>query len=152
MTFRAWAGLLLAVAAGCGPAPHDPATPAVAVTVEPSNPAAEPPDPPAPHATKPAEPSPAGPADPARAELLFEEGRQLMAAGRYAEACVKLAGSERQDPAVGTLLNLGTCEEKIGDKAGACAHYRTAQQLAQAAGQTDRANFLLAKIGGLGCK
>ena len=40
------------------------------------------------------------------AEALFAEGKELMKAGRYQEACPKLAASLKLDRTVGTLMNL----------------------------------------------
>lgn len=67
-----------------------------------------------------------GPNDQARAEALFSEGRRLLAASRFAEACPKFAESERLDSAIGTRLNLGDCYEKTGQTASAWAVFRAA--------------------------
>jgi serine/threonine-protein kinase len=62
----------------------------------------------------------AGPAeDRAAADALFTEGRALMKAGKLADACPKLAASQKLDPALGTLLNLGDCYERNGQTASA---------------------------------
>jgi hypothetical protein len=71
----------------------------------------------------------AGSNEEATAEALFMEGRRLMADGKYAEACPKLAESQRLDAAVGTLLNLGECYEKNGQTASAWAAFRSAASL-----------------------
>ncbi len=86
-----------------------------------------------------------GAADAALAEKLFEDGRALMANGDYAEACPKLAESNRLDPGVGTLLNLGECYEKLGKTASAWATYREAEPLARRANQKERARHAQAK-------
>jgi len=57
--------------------------------------------------------------DAAGAEWLFREGRTLMKEGDLAAACPKLAESLRFDPAVGTLMNLAECEERLGHTASA---------------------------------
>jgi hypothetical protein len=62
----------------------------------------------------------------ARAEALFAEGRRLLTASRFADACPKFAESQRLDPAIGTLLNLGDCYEKMGRTASAWAVFRDA--------------------------
>jgi hypothetical protein len=77
--------------------------------------------------------------DKVAAEALFEDGRRLVAAGSFAEACPKFADSERLDPSAGTLLNLASCYEKLGRSATAWATYREA---ASAAGASGRAEYL----------
>lgn len=81
------------------------------------------------------------PTDPAAAETLFEEGRKLLDAGKVAEACAKLEASNRMDPAVGTLLNLGDCNERRGRVASAWGNYRAAESLALTRKDTNRAEF-----------
>jgi serine/threonine-protein kinase len=71
------------------------------------------------------------------AEALFEEGRRLMADGKYAEACPKFHDSYALDNAPGTLLNLGNCYEKAGQTASAWATFRDAIGLARAANRND---------------
>jgi serine/threonine-protein kinase len=73
------------------------------------------------------------------AEALFDEGVKLMKSGNFQEACPKLENSQRVDPAVGTLLYLGECYEKIGRTASAWATFREAQSAAESTGQTKRA-------------
>lgn len=79
--------------------------------------------------------------DKARAEALFDEGRRLSQAGKYAEGCPKLEASQKLDPALGTLLNLADCNEKLGKTASAWAQYREAVSLARAAGSSEREQF-----------
>jgi serine/threonine-protein kinase len=76
--------------------------------------------------------------DPAGAEKLFAEARKLLDAGKYAEACQRLADSQKLDPGVGTLLNLAQCYEKMGRTATAWATYHEAAAAARANGQGDR--------------
>jgi len=80
--------------------------------------------------------SPSG-SDRVAAEALFEEGRSLLAAGKYAEACPKFADSERLDPSPATLLNLANCREKLGQTATAWVTYREAASAANALGRAD---------------
>ena len=66
------------------------------------------------------------------AEALFEEGRKLIAERKAAQACPKFAESQRLDPSPATLLNLGSCYERIGKTASAWATYREAASAANA--------------------
>jgi hypothetical protein len=77
----------------------------------------------------------------ALAEKLFLDGRKMMEAGQYPEACAKFADSQRLDPALGTLMHLATCHEKIGKFATAWSEFSDAAALAQKAGQFDREKF-----------
>ncbi|HWO09490.1 MAG TPA: hypothetical protein VNN80_08420, partial [Polyangiaceae bacterium] len=76
--------------------------------------------------------------DKASAETLFDEGKRLMDAKQYAQACPKLADSQRLDPGVGTVLNLALCYKLNGQTASAWSTYREAAAQARAAHQDDR--------------
>jgi hypothetical protein len=68
--------------------------------------------------------------DKASAEAAFEEGKRLMIAHAYAEACPKFAESLRRDPGLGTMLGLADCFEKNGQTASAWAEFREAAGVA----------------------
>lgn len=74
----------------------------------------------------------------AAAEALFEEGVALGEKGQWSEACKKLEASETLDVAVGTLLHLADCYERVGKLASSWARFREARSLAQALGMADR--------------
>jgi serine/threonine-protein kinase len=74
----------------------------------------------------------------AAAESLFDDALKTMRSGRFAEACPKLEESERIDPAIGTLLYLGECYEKLGRTASAWATFREAASMAKTQGETER--------------
>lgn len=85
----------------------------------------------------------------AHAQALFDEGRAALSAGDAAAACPKFAESHRLAPAVGTLLNLGVCYEKLGKLASAWGAYNEAAAMAVRTGQNDRAAFAKGKADGL---
>lgn len=72
-----------------------------------------------------------------QADLLFKQGRDLMAAGKLAEACAAFEASNQLEPAVSTLLNLGACREKNGQIATAYGAYANAERLARQATDAD---------------
>lgn len=75
----------------------------------------------------------------AAAEALFDQGVRLMRQNNFGDACPKLEESNRIDPAVGTLLYLGECFERVGKTASAWATFREAASLASNYNQPDRA-------------
>lgn len=78
------------------------------------------------------------PPPPSPAELAFQEGRALLEAGQFAEACAKFETSLKADPsAPGTLLNLGLCNERLGKTATALQWFRKAQFRSAETGMTD---------------
>jgi hypothetical protein len=58
------------------------------------------------------------------ADAAFKRGRALMKAGKYREACEALEESQRLDPQLTTLFELGGCHEKIGKIATAWNEFR----------------------------
>jgi hypothetical protein len=88
-------------------------------------------------------------ADPATAEALFREGRKLMEEGNYAAACPKLEASNKEDPGVGTQLNLATCWEKAGKTASAWAMYMQVANASNSSGRNDRAQLAQSRAAAL---
>jgi hypothetical protein len=78
-------------------------------------------------------PAAAAPA-PAGASALAD-GRRLMAAGNYGDACPKLAQSESEAPLPVTALTVGICWEKAGKLASAWTAYKAAVDVANSAHQ-----------------
>jgi hypothetical protein len=60
----------------------------------------------------------------AEAEAMFNEGDNLMAAGKIAEACAAFEASNNLDPRAGTLIRLGECREANKQYASAWTAYR----------------------------
>jgi tetratricopeptide (TPR) repeat protein len=87
-----------------------------------------------------AQPTPEGSSS-ALAEQLFNQGRDLIKANQWTEACPKFEASLRYDPVLGTRLNLATCYEHIGKLASAWGLYRESIELARKAGDPKRAEY-----------
>ncbi|MBI5533467.1 MAG: hypothetical protein HY898_12175 [Deltaproteobacteria bacterium] len=88
-------------------------------------------------------------ADRILAQSLFEDGRKLMEAGKYADACPKLAESHRIEPGGGTLLNLATCYEKLGKTATAWSHFKALITSARKDRRPEREAFAVEHINAL---
>lgn len=79
-----------------------------------------------------------GPQERAAAEMLFQESKKLMNAGKVPDACRKLEESQKLDPRAGTLITLAVCHRKEGRIATAWVEFREALALAKKAGRLDR--------------
>jgi len=99
----------------------------------------EPAPPPTPEAAP--EPTPTPPEKVVtEADVLFQDGKRLLEAGRFVEACDKLARSDALDPAIGTRGLLAACHEQQGRIATAWREYGETAARAEAAND-DRAAF-----------
>jgi len=85
----------------------------------------------------------------ALAEQLFDEGRQLASARRYAEACDKFAESLRLAPATGTLANLAICHELVGKTATAWVEMKEVEEQDRASGNTSRRELIATHLASL---
>jgi len=70
------------------------------------------------------------------AQQAFKEGRALMAAGKFAEACPKFAAAAELSPTAGVRLNLADCYVKLGRTASAWAKASEALGIAERTGDT----------------
>jgi tetratricopeptide (TPR) repeat protein len=82
--------------------------------------------------------------DPVAAEALFRAGRELVAAGRYAEGCPKFEASFALDPSAGTLLNIAKCHEHDGAIATAWETYSRALVLSREIPAAERRKGIVA--------
>ncbi len=87
----------------------------------------------------------AGPEDEAKAKALFDEARDLVKDGKWAEACDKLAASKRLVPRMLTTYRLADCHEHVGKTASAHAGFVEAAELAKAVGDADKRQDALAR-------
>jgi hypothetical protein len=69
--------------------------------------------------------------DATTAQALFDRAKELMSAGKAAEACPKFAESQKLDPGLGTLLNLAACYETVGRFASAWSTFLEAESAAR---------------------
>lgn len=74
----------------------------------------------------------------ARADRLFRDGKAALEAGRFDEACPKLAESQHLDPGAGTLLALALCDEGRGHTASAWREFAEVAAESQKNNRTDR--------------
>jgi hypothetical protein len=73
---------------------------------------------------------------------LFKQGRALVEANCWAEACPLFAEAHRIDPnALGILLNLADCNKRIGKTASAWSAFQEAEFLAKKAQDRDREQY-----------
>jgi hypothetical protein len=82
--------------------------------------------------------------DAVAAEALFRAGRDLVAAGQYAEGCPKFEKSFALDPSAGTLLNIAKCHEHDGAIATAWEEYSQALVLSREIRGAERQKALAA--------
>ena len=74
----------------------------------------------------------------AAAQALYEEGKQLLEAGKVEQACPKFEASQQLDAGVGTLLYLADCYGRAGRTASAWATFLEAASAAKNQGQSER--------------
>jgi serine/threonine-protein kinase len=79
--------------------------------------------------------------DRAAAQELFQQGKELMRAGDYANACPKLEAAAQLSSTAGVRLNLADCWLKLGRTASAWGKYDEALGIAERAGDSVAANL-----------
>jgi hypothetical protein len=88
-------------------------------------------------ATSPADADPS-PSERAAAEALFQQATSLMQDKQFAKACEKFEGSNQLDPALGTMLRLADCFDRVGKTASAWVFFREAASLARTRNEGER--------------
>jgi hypothetical protein len=76
--------------------------------------------------------------DRAAAQVLFDQGKDLMKGNDVAAACAKFEESQRLDPRIATQFQLAACLEKLGRTASAWTNFVDVAATTKAAGQKDR--------------
>jgi len=84
-----------------------------------------------------------------RANVLFQEGRRLMADGRHREACEHFEQALAIEEAIGSKYNLARCWESLGRTASAQALYAEVAAAADSKGQTERARVARERMAAL---
>jgi len=84
--------------------------------------------------------------DAALAEALFGEGKALMEAHQFDQACPKLEESYAQQAATGTLLALAMCREAQGKLATAWATYGSVAARAKRNGDSEREEYARERV------
>lgn len=90
--------------------------------------------------------------DSGQAEKYFQEGRQLMAAKAYQQACPLFEKSHRLEPALGTLLNWSDCLERAGSFAQAYVSFNEAAAWAARNHESKREEVALQRAASLKAK
>lgn len=86
------------------------------------------------------------------AAKLFEDGRTLAKDGKWEAACAVFQKSFALDPAIGTELNLGDCDEHLARNAEAWRHYDHAAAQSAGTDNTDRTKFARGRAAALAPK
>ncbi|MBX3230855.1 MAG: hypothetical protein KIT84_01450 [Labilithrix sp.] len=92
----------------------------------------------------------AAPPPTAAAQLLFDEGRELMKREDFAAACPKFVESHRLQPAGGTILHAASCHQSEGKLATAWTEFNEALSFALRDKRTDRERVARTQIEALG--
>lgn len=79
-----------------------------------------------------------GGAERAAAESLYREATRLAQAGNFEAACPKYETSQKLDPALGTMLRLADCWDRVGRTASAWALFLEAETLSRKLGEVER--------------
>jgi hypothetical protein len=80
----------------------------------------------------------ATPQDQAVAQSLYDQGRALMTAKNFAQACPKLEEAQRLDPSPATEFHLADCYEQVGRTASAWGAFLEVASTSRAAGRPER--------------
>jgi hypothetical protein len=75
------------------------------------------------------------------ATALFKAGKELEAQGNYKDACPKFEASYKHEAALGTLMNMADCHEKIGVLAQAWSEWSAAYDRARKEGDLPRGDL-----------
>ncbi|MBI5537642.1 MAG: hypothetical protein HY898_33270 [Deltaproteobacteria bacterium] len=76
--------------------------------------------------------------DRAAARALFDQGRALVKAGKFDQACPKFEESYKLDAGIGAAFNLADCYEHVGKTASAWSGFLEAASRAKIGGQDER--------------